>query len=113
MGQPLVQLSMSWAQSGRVKVWLLQVLASLNPESLCFSFFLLFFSLRLQVQHTEIAGLGAESELHLPAYTTATATPDPSCIWDLCCSLCQHWILNPLSEARDQARILTDTISGS
>ena len=29
--------------------------------------------------------------------------------WDLCCSLRQHWILNPLSEARDQTDILMDT----
>ena len=40
--------------------------------------------------YMEIPGLGVESELQLPAYTTATATPDPS----------QHWILNPLREAR-------------
>ena len=27
--------------------------------------------------HTEVPKLGVESELQLPAYTTATATPDP------------------------------------
>ena len=32
------------------------------------------------------------------AYARAVATPDPSCICDLYCSLWQHWILNPLSE---------------
>ena len=31
----------------------------------------------------EVPGLGAESELLPLAYTTATATPDPSCICDL------------------------------
>ena len=36
---------------------------------------------------------------------TATATPDPSHIYDLCGGL----ILNPLSKARDQTWILTDT----
>ena len=36
------------------------------------------------------------------AYTTATATPDPSCICNLCLCLQQHQILNPLSEARGQ-----------
>ena len=34
-------------------------------------------------------------------YVTDTATLDPSCICDLCCSLQQYWILNPLNEARD------------
>ena len=31
----------------------------------------------------EVPGLGVGSELQLPAYTTATATPDLSCICDL------------------------------
>ena len=30
-----------------------------------------------QPRHTEVPRLGVESELQLPAYTTATATPDP------------------------------------
>ena len=34
-------------------------------------------------------------------YTTATAMPDPSRSCNLCYSLRQCWILNPLSEARD------------
>ena len=34
---------------------------------------------------------------------------DPSLIFDLHCSSCQHWILNPLSEVRDQTRILMVT----
>ena len=46
----------------------------------------------------------AESELQLLAYTTATATQDPSYTCDL-----HSGILNPLSEARDQARVLMDT----
>ena len=47
------------------------------------------------------------------AYATATATQDLSCIYDIWHSLWQHWILNPLSKARDQTHILTDTILGS
>ena len=47
--------------------------------------------------------LGAELELQLPSYTTATAMPDPSH------NLQQCWILNPLSKARDQTRILMDS----
>ena len=53
--------------------------------------------------------LGVESELHLLAQTTATATLHPSCILSLCCSLSQHQILNSLSEARDQTHMLMDT----
>ena len=56
--------------------------------------------------HIEVPRLRVEFE---PAYATATATLDPSCIWDLCCSLQQCRILNPLSEARDRAHILMDT----
>ena len=41
----------------------------------------------------------------MPAYTTATATQDPSRVCDLHCILQQHWILNPLSEAKDQIQI--------
>ena len=55
----------------------------------------------------------ADTELQRPAYTTGTATPDPSRIFYLCCSLWQYWILNPLSEARDGTCILPDTMSGS
>ena len=45
----------------------------------------------------------------LLAYTTATATWDPSHFCDLHLSSQQHWALNPLSEARDQTRMLMDT----
>ena len=57
----------------------------------------------------EVPRLGVQLELQLLAYTTATAMPDPSHIWDLRHSLQQRWILNPLSEARDQTHILMDT----
>ena len=43
------------------------------------------------------------------AYTTATATPDPSCLCDLRRSSWQRRILYPLSKARDPTGILTDT----
>ena len=47
-------------------------------------FFFLSLFLRLQqMWHMEVPGLGVESELQLPAYTTATATWDPSHICDL------------------------------
>ena len=57
----------------------------------------------------EVPGLGVELELQLQAYATATAIPDSSHICNLCCSLQQCLILNPLSETRDQTHILTDT----
>ena len=60
-----------------------------------------FFFLGSHLQHMEVPGLGVESEPQLPAYTTATATPDVSCICNLHRSLQQCQNLNPLSEARD------------
>ena len=56
----------------------------------------------------EIPGLGVESELQLPAYTTATAMLDPNHACDLHHSSWQRWILNPLGEARDRTCILMD-----
>ena len=41
------------------------------------SIFFLFFFLGLHLWHMEVPRLGAESELWLLAYTTATATLDP------------------------------------
>jgi len=46
-------------------------------------------------QHMDVPRLGVESELQLPAYTTATATPDPSHVYILHHSSRQLWILNP------------------
>ena len=57
----------------------------------------------------EVPRPGVESELQLLAYATATATSDLSCVCDLHHSSWQCWILNPLSEARDQTRILMVT----
>ena len=45
--------------------------------------------------------LAAESELHLLAYTTATAIPDLSRVCDLHHGSSQHRILSPLSKARE------------
>ena len=56
--------------------------------------------------HVEGSSLGIESELQLPAYTSATATQDPSSICDLHHSSLQCQILNPLSKARDQTHSL-------
>ena len=60
-------------------------------------------------QHMEVPRLGVESELRLPAYTTATAMRDPCHVYDLHHSSWQYQVPNPLSEARDQTCILMDT----
>ena len=61
----------------------------------------------------EVSRLDVESELQLPAYTTATATPEPSHNCHLHHSSQQCWILNPLSKATDRICILMETTSGS
>ena len=50
----------------------------------------------------EFPRLGVKLELQLPAYATATATPDVSHVCNLHHSIRHHQILNPLSEARDR-----------
>jgi len=70
-----------------------------------YSFFLFWGEggfLGLHPWHMEIPRLGVESELQLPACATATATWDPSLIFDPYHSSWQHRILNPLTEARGQ-----------
>ena len=42
--------------------------------------FLFFCFLGLYLRHREVPRLGVDSELWPPAYATAIATPDPSCI---------------------------------
>ena len=61
----------------------------------------------------EVAGSGVESELQLPAYARAIATPDPSCIWDLSAACDNVVSLTHWGEAKDQTQILVDTKSGS
>ena len=43
----------------------------------------IFFFKGPHLQHMEFPGQGVKLELQLPAYATATAIPDPSCICDL------------------------------
>ena len=56
----------------------------------------------------EVPRLEVESELQLPAYTTATAMWDPDHICYLHHNSQQQQILNPLSEARDRTCVLMD-----
>ena len=53
--------------------------------------------------------LGVELDLQLPAYTTAEATWDLSHVCSLHHSSWKCWILNLLSEVRDQTHVLMDT----
>ena len=68
---------------------------------LSFSSFFIFF-LWPHLQHMEVPGPGVKLDLQLPAYTTAASMLDPSHICELHHSLKKHWILNPLSKARDR-----------
>ena len=72
------------------------------------SFFVCLF-LGPHLQHMEPPRIRVKSELQLPAYATAIATPDWSHISHLHRSLWQCWILNPLKEARGWTCILMDT----
>ena len=55
----------------------------------------------------EVPRLGVESKLQLPAYTVEMQ--ELSHVWDPHHSSLQHWILNPMSEARDWTHLLMDT----
>ena len=59
--------------------------------------------------HIEVPRLGVQSELQLPASTTATARPDLNHIYKLHHSSWPHQILNPLNKAKDRTSILMDT----
>ena len=67
-----------------------------------------FFFLGPHPWHLEVPRRGAELELQLLNYTTATATQDPRRFCELYNSQ-QCRILNPASEAMDQTRILMGT----
>ena len=72
-------------------------------------FFLSLFVLGPHLWYMEIPSLGVESELQLPACTTATAMQEPSRVCDPHHSSCQRQILKPPSGARDQTHLLIDT----
>ena len=49
----------------------------------CLAFHILLLFFFFLGPRLEVPTLGVELELHLSAYTAATATQDPSCIFDL------------------------------
>ena len=65
--------------------------------------------LGLHLRHVDVPGLGAELELELLAHATATASQDLSHVCDLHYTSWQCHILDSLSEARYQTRILLDS----
>ena len=75
-------------------------------SAFCIVFFFFFCFLGLRLQHMEVPRLGVKLELQLLAYTIATATQDLIRVCNLHHRSRQHQILNLLSEARDQSRIL-------
>ena len=83
------RLSPHTAKQGFIEMWLLR----LYP---------LFFFRAATEAYGSSQARGWISELQLPAYTTAIATQDLSLVCDWHHSSQQRWILNPLSEARDQ-----------
>ena len=74
-----------------------------------FSFFLFFLFMAAPVAY---GNSWARGQMGATAEATATATLHLRGIYDLYYSLQQRQILNPLSEARDQTCILTETMSG-
>ena len=73
-----------------------------------FLFLFFFCFLGPHLQHMEVPRLGVESELQLPAYTTATAMQDPRRLCYLHHSSRQCQVLNPPSEAKDRTCVLMD-----
>ena len=68
-----------------------------------------FFFMATPTAHGSSQARG-QIKFWLQTYAIATATQDPSHICNLHRSLRQSQILNPLSKARDQTRILTNTM---
>ena len=73
------------------------------------TFFYFFFFFRAAGEAYGSSQARVKLELELLAYTTATATPDLSHIFDLYHSSRQRCIFNPLGRARDWTHILMDT----
>ena len=83
-------------------------LSSNKPYHLSTDFLGFFWGGPLR-RHMEVPRLGVKSELQEPAYTASTAMQDAGRICNMHHRSLQRWILNPLSEAKDQTCILMDT----
>ena len=89
-----LQYLWSAIDQSRIKGGLAIVLKLISPVSFkflkcskkilfCFTYIFIFVFLGLHLRHMEVPRLGVQSELQLPAYTTAIATPGPSRVYDL------------------------------
>ena len=87
-------------------IWFRLVFWYLKSKSSSLLFFIFFGFLGPHLWYMEVPRLGVESELQLPADTTATAIQDQSPVWNLHHNSWQCQIFNPLSEARDWTRNL-------
>uniref|UniRef100_A0A8D0TTU8 Staufen double-stranded RNA binding protein 1 n=1 Tax=Sus scrofa TaxID=9823 RepID=A0A8D0TTU8_PIG len=115
---PLTRPSEQLDYLSRVQGFQVTVRPELCPvpqcSHLCFladlstSFVVLLLLLGPHPRHLEVPRLGVKLDLHLPAYTTATARWDPSRICDPHHSSRQCRILNPLSKAGDRIHNLVD-----
>ena len=85
---PRLQGPATVAEYETLKTHSIDYLSAVTKLYIAFFFFFLWPHLWL----IEVPRLGVKSELQLQAYITATATPDPSHIFDLLHSLQQHWI---------------------
>ena len=109
-----------WLQAGVLVSWVCHLCSHTGPGTwkgpvlwgsakVMLTFFFFLGLLGPPLWHMEIPRMGVKSELQLPAYTTAPATPDPSHACNLHHSSLQHRILNPLNEARDRTFVLVVT----
>jgi len=79
---------------------------------MCYFFSFIFVAAPVAYRSSQARGrIGTVTAAEV--YTTAMAGPDPSHICDPCHTFLQYWILNPLRKARDQTRILMDTVLDS
>ena len=104
-GLPRVSIYIIWPSA--CHLWR-NVYSGLLPYLFIYLFIVFSGLLGPHPRHMEVPGLGVQSELLLPAYTTATATPDPSHVCDLHHSSWQCRILNTLSKASNQTYVFMD-----
>ena len=72
-------------------------------------YFILFYYFRAAPEAYGSSQASGQIGAVAVAYAAVTAMTDPSHICDLCCSLQQCQVLNPLRKATDQTHILMDT----
>ena len=87
VSRSLLTLTFSSFFSGPQVIWIIALLAKSVFYFPSFLLSSLSSFLELHLWHMEVPRLGVKLEVHLPAYTIATSTPDLRHICDLHCSL--------------------------